>query len=249
MNLDKYNIKTGDVLLFSGNTPTGFMLRTFTSSVWNHVGIVVRFNSDKNITLDNSGDIYVLETNTGVRKDHLSNKMIRGVGYSKLEYSIKNYNKVSVRRLKDKYRTNKLIDLTHEFYNNNIKIEFPNESIPFINVWLGFKLWDSQCSVGMNKFCSQLSAEYYFELYKHFEQSENLELNNILDEKCPIYSELYTPEHFSYNLTPNSIMFENKLEEDIFIQESDIWYIIIQPLILILAFIIFIWIVIQIFTQ
>ncbi len=36
-------VKTGDVILFSGNTPTGFLLRTFVSSEWNHSGIAVRF--------------------------------------------------------------------------------------------------------------------------------------------------------------------------------------------------------------
>lgn len=240
-----HNIKTGDILLFSGNTPTGFMLKTLTSSIWNHVGIAVRFNENKEITLDSSGELYVLETNTGVRKDHLSDEIITGVGYSKYKYSSTNYNRISVRHLKEKYRNQDIIEITNNFYLENKKIKFPDETMPFINVFLGFKIWDSQCTRGDNKFCSQLSIEYYHKILKKYD--DKVQLENILEGECPMHSELYTPEHFSYNVTPNSEIFENILEQDIYIQNSHITYIILQILIMIFAFVALLYLILEYF--
>ncbi len=172
MSLDNFykkdEIRTGDVLLFSGNTPTGFLLRFFTSSVWNHVGIAIRLK-DNEITLDNTGDIYVLETNTGIRKDYRNGKYIRGLGFSKLDFSIKNYNRVSVRKLKEKYRDENLKKVTEIFYEKNKISEYPTETLPFINVWLGMKIWDI---TSKNKFCSHLTVEYYQEILNNLKLNE-----------------------------------------------------------------------------
>src|ERR1700722_17457012 len=63
-------IKTGDVLLFSSNSATGFLLRTLSNSQWNHVGVAIRLippeddTQEYKISLDEEGKLYILETNT-----------------------------------------------------------------------------------------------------------------------------------------------------------------------------------------
>ena len=105
----RHTIKTGDVVLFSGNTATGFLLRTFVSSEWNHSGIAVRFTTDpvtntKTISLTEEGELFILETNTGVRKDAVYDIDVIGAGFSKTDWVMKRYNKLAVRRLHDIFR-------------------------------------------------------------------------------------------------------------------------------------------------
>lgn len=239
--IEKYNIRTGDVILFCGNTPTGVMLKLFTSSVWNHVGIAVRLDQNKRVTIDGTGTLFILETNTNLRLDEVSGKEVRGLGYSSLDYCFRNYNKICIRRLKEKYRVPKLIETTENFYKNNFSIEFPNETMPFVNAWLGIKLLPSMCSVGKNKFCSQVAIEYYkiildnpkkaiFESYRYHE------------------NELFTPEHFSSDFSPKSLIFEDK-NEVVYTKEADMWFIITHPLFILLAIVISLWFIIKIFTS
>src|SRR3990170_2418898 len=86
---NRHTIKTGDVILFSGNSPTGFLLRTFVSSEWNHTGIAVRFVTDENgekaISLTEEGELYVLETNTWTRQDAITGQDVIGAGFSRAD--------------------------------------------------------------------------------------------------------------------------------------------------------------------
>ena len=77
------SIKTGDVLLFSNNSPTGILMRTVTSTDWNHGGIAVRLlrkpNGKITVTTDETGDLTVFEINTFPRFDLFSGKNVIGV--------------------------------------------------------------------------------------------------------------------------------------------------------------------------
>lgn len=241
IQMDKrQTLKTGDVILFSGNTPTGFLLKTFVSSEWNHSGIAVRFISEgdqKKISLTEEGELYILETNTGIRKDHILGSNILGAGFSEFDWSIKNYNRIAVRRLHNIFRTEKLCELTMDFYNKYRGNKFPNSSLPFIGVWLGISLVDKD-NLSTEMFCSELMAHYY--LYCIGSQYEEItgfkfdgKLSTLFGAGSPNTEELYTPGHYTFLKTPNASIFE-PLEENIYIAYADMLYIIIQPFLIIL---------------
>jgi hypothetical protein len=247
-------IKTGDVLLFSGNTPTGFLLRTFVSSEWNHSGIAVRFitvpdddnpgETKKIISLTNEGDLYVLETNTGNRVDDIYGHNIVGAGFSRSDWVFNKYNKIAVRRLHDTFRTPELAELTLEFsrlYKGN---RFPSSGLPFISVWLGIPLADKD--MGSNEmFCSELMAHYYshtigpqYQLVTG--QPFNGKLSTLFGNGSPNSEDMFTPGHYTYLNTPNASIFSGT-EEIIYTSYADIIYVLLQPFLIILVIMLFIW--------
>lgn len=247
-------LKTGDVVLFSGNTPTGFLLRTFVSSQWNHSGIAVRFlkTSDPStptgyrytVSLTNEGDLYILETNTGVRKDHIVGQNIIGAGFSEAEWVFRKYNKIAVRRLHDIFRTPKLAELTTEFATKNLGNRFPSSSLPFIGVWLGIPLAEKNTE-RIEMFCSELMAHYYG--YCIGPQYESLtgrpydsKLSSLFGVNAPTSEDMFTPGHYAWEHTPHAPIFAGK-EEIIFTQSADLWYIILQPFIIIAMVALLIW--------
>ena len=158
---NRNTIKTGDALLFLGNSPIGFMLRTFVSSPWNHSGIAVRFverNGKKEVSLTEEGELYILETNTGTRTDVFGERIV-GAGFSKADWVFPKYNKIAHRKLKESFRTKDLAELTLEFARKNKGNKFPESSLPFIGIWLGIDLASKTDKPGM--FCSELMAHYY----------------------------------------------------------------------------------------
>lgn len=254
-NMDHRNsIKTGDVLLFSGNTPTGFLLRTFVSSEWNHSGIAVRFLTipdetnpgltKKVISLTEEGDLYILETNTGIRKDDIYGFNVIGAGFSQADWVFHKYNKIAVRRLHNIFRTPELADLTNDFaikYRGN---RFPSSSLPFIGVWLGIPLVDKDTSSN-EMFCSELMAHYYAHcIGPQYEKVTGLpfdgKLSTLFGNGSPSTEDMFTPGHYTSNNTPNASIFAGN-EETIYIAYADMWYVILQPLILILVIILAIW--------
>lgn len=241
------SIKTGDALLFSGNTPTGFLLRTFVSSEWNHSGIAVRFitlpDGTKQISLTEEGDLYILETNTGVRKDDIIGTNVVGVGFSRADFVLNNYNKISVRRLHDTFRTPIFSQLTMEFSHKFRGIEFPDSSLPFIGVWLGIALADKKNVKGM--FCSEIMAHYY--LYTIAPQYSTLagvpfdgKLTTLFGTGSPESEDLYTPGHYTNKITPNASIFQQQ-DEIVFTQYADILYVILQPMLIILVVMLALW--------
>lgn len=75
----------------------------------------------------------------------------------------------------------------------------------------------------------------------HTGNSEENKLNKMFGEEAPDLEELYAPEHYTFNKTPNAKIFDGK--EEVFYQTyGDLLYIIFQPLILILLVILIIWI-------
>lgn len=253
--MDRRNtIKTGDVLLFSGNTPTGFLLRTFVSSEWNHSGIAVRFitvpddnnpgKSKRIISLTEEGDLYILETNTGNRKDDIYGYNIVGAGFSQSDWVFNKYNKIAVRRLHDIFRTPELAELTLDFSRQYRGHKFPTSGLPFISVWLGIPLTDKDMTSN-EMFCSELMAHYYSHTigpqYQAVTgQQFNRQLSTLFGNGAPNTEDMFTPGHYTYLNTPNASIFSGN-EEIIYTSHADILYVILQPFLIILVIMLFIW--------
>lgn len=239
-------VKTGDVLLFSGNSFTGFLLRTFVSSEWNHTGIAVRFVKDENgkqtISLTEDGELYVLETNTWTRQDDITGQDVIGAGFSKAEWAFQRYNQIAVRRLHDIFRTQELADLTLQFADKYRGKRFPTSTLPFISVWLGIPLTEKSDS---EMFCSQLQAHYYAHcIGPQYERLTGLSFNGSLTtlfgSGAPYTEDMYTPGHYSTNNTPNASIFSRN-ETIIYTTHDNIFSVIIQPFLLILIIITILW--------
>lgn len=244
-------VRTGDILLFSGNTPTGFLLKTFVSSPWNHSGIAIRFKESNDhtkpqeISLTNEGTLYVFETNTGDRIDDIYGDSIVGAGFSRADWVFPKYNKISVRRLRDIFRTEELIQRTMDFSNKYRGHKFPGSSIPFLSVWLGIQLSNPPETDHPEMFCSELMAHYYNycvgPIYERITKiSIGNDLTRLFGSGSPNTEDMYTPGHYSPDVTPNASIFINK-DEVIFISYADLLYVIFQPLIIILFAMLIIW--------
>lgn len=242
-----HTVKTGDVLLFSGNTPTGFMLRTFTSSEWNHSGIAVRFSCDgdhKVISLTDEGELYILETNTGLRNDDIFGHKVVGAGFSRLNWVLPKYNRIAVRRLHAMFRTPELATLTLEFSNRYRGNRFPSSNLPFIGVWLGIPLVNKG-SLAPEMFCSELMAHYYaYCIGPQYEHATGMPFDGTLatlfGNEAPRIEELFIPEHYTSSNTPNASIFAGN-EELIHTEPADLIYVILQPFLLILFVMLIIW--------
>lgn len=256
-------IKTGDVVIFSGNTPTGFLLRTFGSTEWNHSGIAVRFKkkSDlqaeqdtevpsvrREISLTEEGELYILETNTGIRMDDIFGVNVVGAAFSRAEWAFHRYNKIAVRRLHDIFRTPLLAERTLDFYYKNRGSKFPSSSLPFIGIWLGISLAEKDESRN-EMFCSELMAHYYSHCIGP--QYQNVtgipfdgKLSTLFGSEAPTTEDMFTPGHYTRDNTPNASIFTNdnsKGEEIIYIAYADMLYVILQPLLIILIIMLAIW--------
>ena len=174
------SLRTGDALLFSSNTPTAFLLRTFVSSDWNHSGIAVRVCWDKTdvnktdvnktdvprISLTEEGDLYIFETNTGTRPDDVLGGKGVGAGFSRAAWVFAKYNRIAVRRLQPILRTEILAQMTLAFARMVQGTKFPGSSLPFLGVWLGIPLAHP---VSDEMFCSELMVHYYaYVLYSKY---------------------------------------------------------------------------------
>jgi hypothetical protein len=234
-------IKTGDALLFSGNSPTGIFLRTFISSEWNHSGIGVRFKTlpgsrSKVISLDEEGDLYILETTGHSRWDHILERQVSGVGFSAADVVFERYNKVAVRRLRDIFRTDDLARLTLDFGNRYSGYRFPSGNLPFMGAWLGIPLAEQNEATGM--FCSQFVTHYYPQcLGPQYTRLTGLPfdgtLASLFGTGAPPVEEMYTPGHYAASITPHASIFDGP-EEIVYLIYADLLYIIFQPLIIIL---------------
>jgi hypothetical protein len=237
--------RTGDIVLFSNNTPTGFLLRTFVSSLWNHSGIAVRLIDDaaapldKRISLTAEGELYILETSTGIRYDPLFQRNTVGVGFSPAQWAFSKYNKVVVRPLLQRYRTPLLAELTLRFAQLSYGARFPSDPLPFLAVWLGIPAKDEDQPAG-EMFCSEFMAHYY--CYCILPQLDNLpadtssshQLSLLFGPGAPQRADMFTPGDYSISHTPQSPIFL-KAERVIWIAYSDLLYVIMQPLIIILV--------------
>ena len=251
-------IKTGDVVMFSGNSPTGFLLKTFVSSEWNHSGVAVRFKKEAGkytVSLTNEGELYILDTNTGIRRDDVFGYDTEGAAFSRADQVFSKYNKIAVRHLRENFRNEELAALTMEFskkYRGNL---FPGSVLPFISVWLGIPFLEKEISPQKSEdmFCSELTAYYYaYCVGPQYErqvettleheiagQSRNL-LGKLFGKGSPEARELFTPGHYAKTLTPNASIFSGE-EIIIYTHHADLYYVILQPFVIIVAIMLAIW--------
>lgn len=241
---NRHTIKTGDALLFSNNSPTGFLLKTLVSSEWNHSGIAVRFKNDKEISLTEEGELYILETNTGIRKDEINGVYMIGAGFSRADLVFHTHNRIALRRLHDVFRTQQLADLTLDFYDKNKGNKFPSSSLPFLGVWLGIPLVEKDPQQ-KEMFCSELMAHYYtYCIGPQYQKITGLsfdgKLTSLFGNEAPSSEDMFTPGHYTYSGTPNASIFSEK-EVIIYTAYADILYVILQPLLIILVVMLAIW--------
>lgn len=242
------SLRTGDAVLFSNNCPTGFILRTLASSVWNHGAVAVRIvaqgTGSSRISLTEEGELYFLETNTHLRHDDIFGKAVTGVAFSKGDWLLTHYNCAAVRRLRSNFRTPWLAEKTWHFAQLNHGIPFTTTTLSFFPAFAGFSFTsppklDVQCA---EAFCSQLMATYY--LYAVGGQYSAI-THNVFDGRlatlfgsgCPEQTDMITPGHFSSQLTPSAPIFAEPTDV-IYRKPGDIIYVLFQPLLLLVAFLV-----------
>lgn len=219
------DVETGDIILFSNNTTTGFILKTFTCSDWNHVGIAIRVKNKK-IRI-NKGPLYVLEINTEPRMDILTGKLEHGIGLTDFEYCKNLYNKIAVRKLNGKYKNKKLIKRTLKFIDSYRGIKFPASLKPFLSVYTGIT-FDEETRFKKEFFCSEITARYYTNIFCN---NSTEKLPKIFGLNAPVMTVLYSPGHYSHSSTPESYIFPDK-EEIIYISECSPGVVLLQPLVM-----------------
>jgi len=234
MEMDFRNsLRTGDALLFCSNTPTGFLLKTSTSSLWNHSGIAVRFNEGK-ISFDEKGILYILETNLGVRYDPVLGAERNGAGFSECDYVFRKYNRIAVRSLHTCWRNNHLAKKTMEFVEKYGSVPFPKTLSPFLSIWVGIDFTPPRDETdGM--FCSELMSHYYEDVVgSQFEKTLGWpydgDLTKIFGTGSPSQHNMVKPCTFSEALTPYSPVFGR--ERLVYVREADLIVTTIQPFLL-----------------
>lgn len=231
------SIKTGDVFLFSSNTPTATILRVFTGSLYNHVGIAIRLDRQKNIVLDASPDstLYVLEINTMARDDILTGRKMHGMTLSDFEWVQIRYNQVAVRRLDDSLRKPSMIPLIWEFIRKYHGYEFVKGFLPFIAVWAEMPL--NGVALGSNMFCSEKTAYFYDDCVGPvLAERDDVpyisgDLRYMFGERSPQAHCLYQPNHFTYEGNSKGRIFVGP-EEMVIYNYSGMLTIVIQILLL-----------------
>lgn len=248
--MNSSDIRTGDVLLFSSNTGTAFIVRFCTSTEWNHVAVAVRINSEKKVTLDETGELYVLEINTFPRMDAIAGKMQVGAAYSKFEWVIERYNRVAVRPMRDKYRTSVLANNIPHFYKKYSGSKFSEIPADYIRAGCNIHTGVEKDYRNTNSmFCSEYVARFYLEcVLPSVNQVEKTLYDSYLDilfgDKCPHLPELYIPAHYSLDFSRNCLVLEDKIYNAHISYEN--WFVvIIVPLAMAIAVIVIILICLQ----
>ncbi len=250
MNIDSSKVRTGDILLFSNNTSTGFMLRTSTGSLWNHAGIAVRLlpecmgalDISNRISLDDNGELYILEINTGQRRDGLTGEHVKGAALSPWIYAANMYNLIAVRQLRNEHRTHEIRKRTIDFANKHRGTVFAKGIMPFIGVWWGIPLAGTKprgTADAPEMFCTELIVHYYLEVILGVTDAQKSDSEfcthsrRIFGSQAPTAGSLWTPEHFTGKWTPGSTYIHDS-ETVIYHQGADLLTAILQPLLLVL---------------
>lgn len=216
-------LQTGDLLFFSSNTPTAFLLKTFTSSQWCHVGVAIRMSEGSTAQSGyciTDEKIYVLETNSVPRLDADGISQIAGVALSDMKQLEKRYNHIGIRHLNLTEAQRVLLEeRTSLFIDTFYGVPFPDSPIPFLSAWTGIGL--SRLNSTYSPICSEITVQY-------LQHCLNLDLP--LFENGPSQAKLYTPGLLSSGQC--SIMNENT--EDLYIKHCDVSRALFTPVVLIL---------------
>lgn len=245
------DIRTGDILLFSSNTGTAFLVRLWTSTEWNHVAVAVRINSNKEITIDETGELYILEINTFSRVDAITGKMQIGAAYSEFQWVVERYNRVAVRPMRNKYRTQVFADRIPQFYKKYSNSKFTEVTADYIRAGLDVHSGTEKKHVNTDSmFCSEYVARFYLEcVLPSINHVENATYDTYLDilfgDKCPYLPELYIPAHYSLEFSNNCLVLESKIF-NVYIRYENWFIVILVPFLIAIAAIIVILIFIQV---
>jgi hypothetical protein len=74
-------LKTGDLILFSGKSPIGRMIRLFSNSKWSHLGMVIKVDDVdmlllwESTSINNTPDFYSRKISSGVQTTMLSERI------------------------------------------------------------------------------------------------------------------------------------------------------------------------------
>jgi len=219
-------LRTGDVILCSNNTATGFLLRSATSSAWNHAGIAVRLGGDGCLTADDSGELYVLELNADKRFDILSGEIMAGMSLTQWEWAQHRYNSVVKRPLRAEHRTSSFLRRAERFIKRHHGASFSASFTPFLGVWLGLPLAGSQRYQDGRRefFCTEMMAEFY-------QYSLQGSLSQLFGEGAPTQACLYQPAHFSLELNRQAPIFHPH-EVEVHLCHADAAIVLFQPLLI-----------------
>lgn len=255
ISVDK--IKTGDVLFFSNNTPTGLTLRTFTSTLWSHTGIAIRLiergkRRRLKISVTEEGQLYIMEINARERYDKWTNSNRRGFGISTFDYVLDNQTIGAVRTLKDELRTPELAHRTKKFIQKFGRAQFPDYFKPFLGAWLGYPVDRLSVKKGeageLELFCSEMMAYYYIYtiipianiVLRGRIDTKTLPLQFILGSKCPHRPDIVAPRHFEPHNSPDSKIFTDSIK--VFSRKvDDVGKTLMFPIITGIVFSIVIW--------
>ncbi len=210
---DRKKIRTGDVLLFSGNTTTAFLIKFFSSSNYNHMGIAIRLDKNDKVTNEQSGTLYVLEINAIERYDVLRNKYVKGIALTCYDDLISNYNDIHVRHINVIYVNKKFCKKAQKFIEQHQDIGYSSTLGPIIGVWIGCPISGIQREKD-EMFCSEMVAYFYLDVCGVFPTIEKP-------------ARLYKPDDFIY---PNTGIFTRE-EYSIYSDYADASVSLIIPLI------------------
>lgn len=238
------DVKSGDTLFFSNNTATGFILKTGTSSLWNHVGIAIRIINDNEISTTKEGKLYVFDINSGTRYDPIFKKEISGASYVDIEVMMKKYNIISYRSIIDEFRkSTSFSKKVKDFIKQNLGCKFTTGLHAFVSAW-----WNIDClfqsrnnpdgspnvidksETNGSKFCTQLVIDFYTSVF-------NKKLDELFTSDCPSESRLYSPELMSKVTCP---CYSNNIEK-VYESYCDLFTVILLPILFVLLFIVLLW--------
>ena len=160
------SVRTGDTLLFSNNSPTGFLLRIATRSSWSHVGVAVRVLKHENedglrISLDTQGELCILEISTYSRYDIFTDRETVGAALTPFDLIKSQHNIIGVRRLKEKYRTQEFAEQILPFLRRYSSCQFTSYPLEFVQVWTGLPFLGKYRNDEL--FCTELVVKFYDE--------------------------------------------------------------------------------------
>jgi len=174
-------LKTGDILLFSGKGGVSDGIKFFTVSKWSHVGIVYRF-SDPN---DPQGSVFCWESTTlSNLADADTGKLTKGVQRvelsERLERCFATGYEISVRTL-SKPLNNSMLQALNNFRHEVSGRPYEKDKIELLKAAYDGIFGENKEDLS-SLFCSELVAEAYQRM-------------GLLTEKLP--SNEYTPKDFS----------------------------------------------------
>ena len=171
-------LKTGDIVLFSGDGPISMLIRLITRSRWSHVGMVVKVPDFDMVLLWEST---MLNRFMDV-KDVYAGTIVKGVQTTVLSDKISRFNgDVAIRQLNNELDDDKIKTLS-ELRNEWKNVPYEKDYLELLNSAIDIKIIPENEEDLSSIFCSELLAEA-------------LQRLNIIDDSVP--SNEFVPSDFA----------------------------------------------------